>query len=85
MIIATLRPHAVMEKQTVCQVGCLMSSIAMALNHYNISIDGRPADPGTLNQWLKNNGGYLSNDELIEEKIEDISRGHVRYIGKAKG
>ena len=71
-----------MEKQTICQVGCLLSSIAMALNHYNISIDGRPADPDTLNQWLRHNGGYLFNDELIEEKIEDISEGHVRYSGR---
>jgi hypothetical protein len=33
-----------------------MSSVAMALAGYNITIKGQIATPGTLNQWLVQNG-----------------------------
>jgi hypothetical protein len=47
--------------QTVCQVGCLMSSVSMALNARNVHLNGQEANPGTLNAWLKSNGGYSGN------------------------
>lgn len=64
------RPNAqawgknVIEHKTVCAVGCLMSSISMALNGHGISIAGQPSNPGTLNAWLKANNGYTQDDDL---------------------
>ncbi len=46
---------------TMTQSGCTVSSVAMALRHKGITISGSAADPGTLNTWLKSNGGYSGN------------------------
>ncbi len=35
-----------------------MSSVAMILNTYGIKVNGQTTNPGTLNGWLKSNGGY---------------------------
>lgn len=42
---------------TICQAGCAMSSVAMLL-----TTRGRGYNPGTLNSWLKGNGGYAQGD-----------------------
>ena len=47
--------------KTICQVGCLMSSVSMALHSRGKSIDGKASNPGTLNAWLKTHGGYSGN------------------------
>jgi hypothetical protein len=72
------------ESTTVCKVGCLMTSVSMALNYYNISIDGKEANPGTLNQWLKDNGGYTSDNDFNEETLEKLSS-DIKYKGKMFG
>ncbi|MFD2171559.1 C39 family peptidase [Tumebacillus lipolyticus] len=46
---------------TMTKSGCTVSSVAMALRHKGITISGSAADPGTLNTWLKSNGGYSGN------------------------
>lgn len=46
---------------TMSESGCLVTSAAMALHHKNIAIYGLAADPGSLNSWLKSNGGYSGN------------------------
>ncbi len=57
-----------MVNVTICQVGCLMTSISEALRGKNIQIEGQDSDPGVLNHWLQRNGGYdngiiiLNND-----------------------
>ena len=76
--------HTVMEKHTICEVGCLMSSVAMALNHYSVPIDGQSANPGTLNKWLQNNGGYVDGDDLDEEDVMKLSE-RIEYIGAFYG
>ena len=43
--------------KTICQVGCLMSSITMGLN--------AGYTPGTMNKWLTENNGYDNGDDLI--------------------
>ena len=35
-----------MVTKTICEVGCLMTSVSEGLNGYNITIDGAVADPG---------------------------------------
>jgi hypothetical protein len=49
------------SSSTICQVGCLMSSVSMALNGLGRSIDGQSANPATLNNFLRSNGGYYGN------------------------
>jgi hypothetical protein len=51
----------VISTKTVCQVGCLMSSISMALAGKGQTIEGALANPGSFNRWLKANGGYQGN------------------------
>ena len=67
-----------MESQTICDVGCLLSSVSMAFTFYHVRVNDKPVDPGTLNTWLKENGGYLSNDELIETTLEQLSGIHYK-------
>lgn len=69
----------VMVTKTVCAVGCLMSSTSMALNGNGIEIDdSKPANPGTLNAWLRNNNGYDGSNDFYEEVLPNISsRGNV--------
>jgi len=40
--------------------GCAVTSVAMVLNYHNMKqfIDGTSIDPGSLNEWLKQNKGY---------------------------
>ena len=53
--------NTMMGDKTICQVGCLMSSVSMALHSRGKSIDGKASNPGTLNAWLKKHGGYSGN------------------------
>ena len=39
--------------KTICQAGCLVSSVAMAI--------GSSQNPGSLNDWLKGHGGFQGN------------------------
>ncbi len=68
----------VMESQTICEVGCLLSSVSMGFTFHHVRVDDKPVNPGTLNTWLKENGGYLSNDELIETALQQLSGIHYK-------
>lgn len=59
---------------TICKAGCAMSSVAMGL-----SGTGHSYNPGTLNTWLKNNGGYVSTDELVWGAVSKIG---LHFKGK---
>lgn len=47
---------------TIDRWGCAVTSAAMVLNYHNIKqfIDEKTIDPGSLNQWLNDNNGYLT-------------------------
>lgn len=47
---------------TINRWGCAVTSAAMVLNFHNMTTftDNTPIDPGSLNNWLKNNNGYLT-------------------------
>jgi hypothetical protein len=45
---------------TICDAGCAMSSVAMVLK-----TKGTDVNPGSLNSWLRNHGGYEGGDELV--------------------
>ena len=64
----------VMVTTTICKVGCLMSSTSMALAGNSILIDGKiPANPGTVNTWLKDNNGYDSTNDFEENVLPNIT------------
>jgi ABC-type bacteriocin/lantibiotic exporter with double-glycine peptidase domain len=66
--------HIGTSSKTICQVGCLMSSASMAL-----AGTGHSYNPGTLNTWLKSNGGYASGDLFVWTAINKLG---LTYKGK---
>jgi len=54
---------------TVCQAGCAMSSVAMMLN-----TKGVDTNPGVLNAWLINNGGYANGCDIIWAKADAFGK-----------
>ena len=74
-----------MDTKTVCQVGCLMSSTSMAIAGSNILIPPTPSNsnPGTMNTWLKSNGGYDGSNNFIEPVAEQISPSRIVWPSDA--
>lgn len=64
-----------MVTKTICQVGCLMSSVSMALHGHNITIEGKESNPDTLNHWLRLHQGYDGGNDLEEEVVPKINPG----------
>lgn len=56
------------SSNTICKAGCAMSSVAMAL----AGTGHTTYNPGTLNTWLKSNGGYVSGDLLVWSAVGKI-------------
>jgi hypothetical protein len=52
-----------------------MTSVAMFLNR-----KGCPKDPGTLNSWLKSNGGYASGCNIVWGSVDKM--GYSTFMGK---
>lgn len=50
-----------------------MSDVSMALYSHNILVGGKEANPGTLNEWLRNNEGYVNGSNLNLPQPEKIS------------
>ena len=65
--------------ETICDVGCLMSSISMSINGWGIPIAGQPSNPGSLNAWLRDNSGYTPQSDLIESIVPNIDTEHIRW------
>ena len=61
--------YNVEEKYNIGSYGCALTSAAMILNYYQISID-----PGELNDALKENSGFSKETlgDIIWEKVPDI-------------
>jgi hypothetical protein len=62
-----------MQTSTICDEGCLMSSVSMSLNGFNILVGNTTADPAVLNAWLQQNDGYSGDNELDEAAIPNIN------------
>jgi hypothetical protein len=67
------------DGETVCAVGCFMSSVSMALGGSGIAIDSATSNPGTLNEWLRSHGGYTSGSALIESVVPKIAPTRIRW------
>jgi hypothetical protein len=58
--------------ETLAKVGCTVSSLAMALEHYGISFT-----PQTLNAALKANGGYTPRGWLLWSAVTKVTSGRI--------
>lgn len=52
------------SSSTICKVGCLMSSVSMAMAGLGKQIDGHSVTPAVLNSFLKAHGGYSGNSYM---------------------
>merc|ERR1739838_1157417 len=64
------------SSKTICQIGCLMSSAAMALSGC-----GKSYNPGTLNKWLTSNGGYSSGNLFVWSSIGKLGLSFQGFFG----
>lgn len=69
----------IIETKTVCTVGCLMSSTSMALNGSGVRVGENGTNPGSLNAWLRANGGYTSGDDFIESALPKLDPSRVSW------
>jgi hypothetical protein len=72
-----------MVNETICSVGCLMTSCSMALHSRNIHLTNatdKVITPGTMNDWLQLHGGYDDDNDLDELALESLGQG-VKYVG----
>lgn len=77
------------ELDTICVQGCAMSSVAMALAGKGYKIPGHgAADPDTLNEWLRENGGYKTiggnPNNLVLDAPERISPGDIKFVSEVQ-
>eukprot|EP01092_Planopodium_desertum_P010348 TRINITY_DN4582_c0_g1_i2.p1 TRINITY_DN4582_c0_g1~~TRINITY_DN4582_c0_g1_i2.p1 ORF type:complete len:113 (-),score=18.45 TRINITY_DN4582_c0_g1_i2:233-571(-) len=77
------------EYDTVCDQGCAMSSLSMALNGKGYNISGQTSNPGALNAWLKQNGGYTCIDgdcnNLVLASPQKLgSPGQIVFLSEAQ-
>jgi len=47
------------KPSTVCEEGCAMSCVSMALAGHGVTVNTQGANPGNLNAWLRSTSGYL--------------------------
>ena len=60
---------------TLGQVGCAMTSAAMVLKFYGVD-----TDPGRLNVFLRENGGYDEDNDLRWEGPASLAPDRVRHV-----
>ena len=64
--------------KTICQAGCLMSSMAMFMSP-KVKISAATITPKNLNSWLKVNGGYASGNLFVWGSVAKLG---LSYVGK---
>ena len=62
---------------TICDIGCLISSVSSMLNGYGILIEGQPSTPHTINQYLINHDGYNMTDWFIWTSLSAFGFKHL--------
>jgi hypothetical protein len=51
-----------------------MTSVSVFLQARGIKVDGQEATPGTLNSWLKQNGGYICDPDCDDLNLPVIAK-----------
>ena len=69
------RDHLGNSPRTMGQVGCAVTSAAMILRYY-----GLDTDPGRLNTFLRESGGYDENNDLRWEGPAALSPDRVKHV-----
>jgi hypothetical protein len=64
------------SQDLIVNSGCALTSLAMVFKYYGVD-----TDPHRLNQWLKDNNGYLGTSSIIWSKATEMTSGKVKYIG----
>lgn len=59
---------------TIGSSGCALTAVAMVSNAFGVS-----TNPGSLNHWLTQNGGYIEKDLLLWRQAAASSQGSVRW------
>lgn len=67
--------HLALSSHTMGQVGCAVSSAAMIMKYY-----GLDTDPGRLNNFLRDHGGYDANNDLLWEGPPMLAPDKVRHV-----
>lgn len=65
--------------KTICQVGCFLSSISMALAANDVLINGAESTPDTFNKWMQQHNGYDDTNDLSEDVVPKINPEHVAW------
>lgn len=85
---------SLLNNPTMNNWGCAVTSAAMVLNYHDIKNFGteyqnKNIDPGTLNEWLRNNGGYAYGRGkdgpyayIYWNKVSELTK-RLEVIGKA--
>jgi len=68
--------------QTLCQAGCLVTSVTSLAAALGVKIDGKVPIPSTMNNWLKNHGGFVQSVLFVWDSVRPLG---VEFIGFAKG
>ncbi len=70
--------------KTICDSGCALTDYAMALATAGLKLpDGTAIDPGTLNTWLKNNGGYDQQGFIQWRVIKNYFNSSLKTFGSS--
>jgi len=66
--------------ETIRYYGCALTSSVMLLRFHNVStgIDQKDVNPYNLNEWLKNNEGYLTGGDLKFEQLAQYSTNRIQ-------
>ncbi|MCX7842017.1 MAG: stalk domain-containing protein [Clostridia bacterium] len=62
--------------RTIEYAGCALTSLSMLFKYYGV--DTNPED---MNNWLKNNNGYVAKESISWSKAVERSAGKIQYIG----
>jgi hypothetical protein len=67
--------HLGTSPRTMAQVGCAVCAATMIMKYYGID-----TDPGRMNDFLMENGGYDENNDLLWEGPAKIAPDKVRHV-----
>ena len=65
------------SQYNICQQGCAISSVAMVFKYFGIS-----TNPGSINQWLKANGGYAAGCLINWSTAANLSPTNLTFVAR---
>jgi hypothetical protein len=65
---------------TICQAGCLMSSVTAMMAGEGVLINETEPNPGLTNKWLIENGGYVDGDLFLWASIQPLGGNFIGFL-----